>query len=225
MSYTVTLLSFSLLDLKKFLNKQCRKEEDPNMFKITLNGVSFSLPIELAFCFSKTIQNLLDEDYTIRSIELNIKFINPENTQKIIHFLKDLDIECFEIVLTNLDDICDFAQFGSKFGCKEFLSPMEQYLETQESKLNSSKNAEEYFQLVVDYMHTHLSEMIFEVISKYFYLFIEMPEFISWSCQEGNENSLEEIISDYYFKIKNEEQFLDFLITVCKENQNLVFFV
>lgn len=184
MNFSFSLTSLPLSVLKRFLYREERLDESSNFFSIKLNGFEFSIPIELAFCYSNTIKELLNKDYSIRNLEINIEFNNEENKQKIIDILTDN--ENLEFELTDINDIIDFALFGTKFGNETFAKPFKEYINSNFLNINSS-NADFFFKTVHLFLGLPNRSTIFKIIAKNFYIFDMNPDFISWCCQEGNE--------------------------------------
>ena len=111
--------SISLKNLKNYLyNLSCGTD----MFKISLNGKEFELPIEIATCYSNKICENLIFDPTLRRFDIQIEFSNQNIVQKIINVLTDQNQTNTKIEIEKETEILDLLLFGKEIGYDPILS-------------------------------------------------------------------------------------------------------
>ena len=211
---TVDLSLISLGNLKHFLYRDFRLSDPSNLFTICLNGIEFSIPTEIAICYSTLITQILEVESTLNRIDINIKFNNKNNTQKIIEVLKDRYLTNEKIEINSKEDIFDLGLFGKEFGCEYFLAPLKEYLLTEENNINT----ENVFQLLdyADQFNNYpLIEKLLAFITTNFYAFSTKPDFLDWCCNDKNTERVESIISSKNLRLDDENQLLDFLLKLC----------
>ena len=209
----------SIKFLKQYLYNYRTTADDSDFFKISLNGNEFSLPIEIAICYSSRIFSMIRADSMLRYLNIQIPFKNNENIQKIINFLTDQNDTKQEIILEDENDIIDIALFGREFGYSEFVAPFDEYLKNEVE--NIKPNSIEKILKLLDYSNYfgHLENVnkFISFIIEHFYLYAENNEFISWCCNENNEERVEIIVTSKNLKLENENQLLTFLLKLCKQ--------
>ena len=216
MKFSFTFSSPSYIKrLKKYLYGNNSNNND--QFTIILNGVKFSIPLDLAICYSNLIFSVLENDQTIREISLNINFSNHENTQKIINILQDQnDSFLFTIELNNETDIIDFALFGKEFGNEAFIDPIKNYIEEQKDKLNT-ENVCKLIQYSNIYGHLSNVNSFISFLSQHFHKMCENDDFIEWCCLDINDNIIENVINNEDLRLEDENQLLHFIINLSKK--------
>ena len=216
---------FSSISLKNLKNYLYNVSSGTDMFKISLNGQEFELPIEIATCYSNKICENLIFDPTLRCMDIQIKFSNQNIVQKLINVLTDQNQTNTKIEIDSEAEILDLLLFGKEIGYDPVLSLLNDYISTRIKNINK-ENALELLSFCQSFGHfENVEEKIFSFISSHLYDFINEPQFIEWSSDQSNFSYLESILSNENLLLNNEDDLLKFIIEISKRNNhNEVFF-
>ena len=213
---TIDFSFVSLKNLKHFLYN-INGSLSNDLFTIFINNKQFSIPIELAICFSNKILSILETDNTIRQFEININVKNEQLIEKIIDIFTDNNGTISKLNLESREDIYDIILISQAFGYDLNHTDLKQYFQEEIKNINK-ENAFELLSVCQQLGHFDIVEQILDFISIHFHLLAKQDSFIEWCSLDTHYNYVERIITNHSLQLKDENQLLEFIIKICKNN-------
>ena len=213
-------LSFvSITNLIDYLEIKEKEPSERDLFTISINGTEFSLPMEIAICYSNYILSLFRTDLTTRRCEINCKFLNENSTEKIVNLFLDPNFSKLQFDSNSLEELIDLMVFGKEFDCDIINSQITSIFSKNSDQI-TEENALLLLSSFLNYGYFDIVEKVISFISQHFYSFAEKNEFIQWFCKNEYDEVLESIINNEFLKLESENQLLQFLIKLCtKKNK------
>ena len=215
MKFSIDFSSFSHINrLKRYLYGNNAYNND--QFNIKLNGIEFSIPLDLAIYYSDLIFSVLENDQTVRELSLDVNFSNHENAQKIVDILRDQKDSNFTIESNNETDIIDFALFGKEFGNEAFINPIKRYIDEQKEKI-TIENVCTLIQYSNLFGHLENVNSFISFLCQHFHEICDNDKFIEWCCLDIDDVIIENVVSNDGLVLKDENQLLHFIINLSKK--------
>ena len=208
-----------------FRNYKRSRIFDDDMFSVFINGKEVRYPLFLVTMLSSEISKLINKDSTLRTFNINIQFRSQKSKEKIINILESGQQGTNEKI-ENDEEVLDFADFGSSFGCEMFVKPFESFVEKLKKEGINENNAiniiesKDFISRVND-KESCIDQEI-EYISSNFSAFCDKERFIEWSKRKENEERVEQIIGNKKFHLNKEDDLFYFIMNINKDENRFI---
>jgi small GTP-binding protein len=189
---------------------------------IVINDMfNIEMPVVVAAVLSKSITNLLENDPTLQTFKFTLNTLN-DNNKEAVDKIKRVLVGENEVGVDD-EEMKVFADFGQVFGNYDFVSPLNNKLKADSESLSADN--------VVDVLNM---KKIFEIddiekelsfIAQNFDSVSSNEQFISFSRNSENINTIEQIITSNSLQMNNEDVLLLFLLSICENNEEIEKFI
>ena len=208
--------------LSKFMFKQFKnKYDEDSVFIIKLNDVEIRIPLEFAVSISNKIADLLEEDELIRTIDVNLRFINSKSKKIISDVFQHFPDGQIQIDEEFEDIIHDLALFGKKIGCEAFVLPFVNYYSKNNFEKINQENVLSLFEISTCEEASLIFNQQINFIASHFDVLAEDKKFIESCSKESNESMVDALLSNENLKIKHESQLFQFVLKLSKNRSDL----
>ena len=178
------------------------------------NTKSFEIPLILAVASSSKISQQLLSDISKRDFHFDIPELGDITNEFLAKIQKALN--CQEILLENDKEIIDFSYIGKAIGNNELISPFH----TKCEELEKNINKENCINLLTQKFSLGFERKLYlNEISFIAQNFTSMKEDLLSLCENPiYQPLLEEILNNEHLKLNNEDELLEFVLSLCSKN-------
>ena len=212
-------------------------------FTININNKEIVLNVQYAALFLSEINRLLKSDQTTRSLSIKIDNMDDNNLELILKFIQTGDYPQSFLDMSDEKLLRDMAQVGVKLGCNTLIQPYRIYLSSNQSKYTLD-NILHFIEVKQELCRTYQEEtdkkykdepdknskeelyrkfkeefnIEFDFCAINFEKLKESYDLVNWSRDINNYVAIEEILNNPNLLLESEDSLLDFVIDVCKDN-------